>query len=99
MIFVQKSSFYRAWQARIGKVALARRRPGSCTKRASIDWAAGLAPSESHQVSGVGSAVCDAVDHQGEGEVEPVVALAGGELGGVASGVGEGVGRQGGEPA
>lgn len=44
-------------------------------------------------------AVCEAVDHQGEGEVEPVVALAGGELGGVAGGVGEGLGGEGGEPA
>jgi hypothetical protein len=51
------------------------------------------------QVLLVGLAVCEAADHQGEGEVEPVVALTGGELGGVAGGVGEGLGRQGAEPA
>jgi hypothetical protein len=45
------------------------------------------------------SVVCEAVDHHGEGEVEPVVALAGGELGGVAGGVGKRHGRQGREPA
>ena len=37
-------------------------------------------------------AVREAVDHQGEGEVEPLVAGAGGELGGVAGDVGEGLG-------
>src|SRR3954452_4161661 len=43
--------------------------------------------------------VGEAVDHQGQREVEAIVALAGGELGSVAGGVREGLGRQGGEPA
>jgi hypothetical protein len=43
-------------------------------------------------------AVREAVDHQGDGEVEAVVAGSGGELGGVALGLREGIGQRG-EPA
>ena len=43
--------------------------------------------------------VRQAVDHRGDREVEPVVALACDELGGVAGDVREGLGRQGSEPA
>ena len=42
--------------------------------------------------------MCEAVDHQADGEVEAVVAGSGGELGSVALGVGEGAGQRG-EPA
>jgi len=61
--------------------------PGQCPARQPIE------------ARGRRLAMGEAVDHEGEGEVEPVVAFAGGEHGGMAAGVGEGFGGQGGEPA